>query len=187
MLLPHIYGVTKPPPRFESKGLFDMGKISFRIDSTLQGRLLDDEQTKINILIDTGATRAIVNKSFYDETPSLHIAPTFKLENPSLIRTPSQINPYMLVEECVLLLIEIQGHVFKIYAYILPHMDVTYDLILGQKPLYANHYTTGPILPGIYPRSLAPQCCMLTTTLQGPYFQGIDPRSPVRLYSSAAH
>ena len=35
-----------------------------------------------------------------------------------------------------MLLVEIQGHVFKIYAYILPHMDVTYDLILGQKSLY---------------------------------------------------
>ena len=127
---------AKPPPRFENKGLFDMGKISFKIDSTLQGKLLDDEQTKINILIDTGATRAIVNMAFYDKIPSLHIAPTFKLENPSVIRTPSQMNPYMLVEECVLLLVEIQGHVFKIYAYILPHMDVTYDLILGQKPLY---------------------------------------------------
>ena len=127
---------VKPPPRFENKGLFDMGKISFKIDSILQGKLLDDAQTKINILIDTGATRAIVNKAFYDKTPSMHMAPTFKLENPSLIRTPSQINPYMLVEECVLLLVEIQGHVFKIYAYILPHMDVSYYLILGQKPLY---------------------------------------------------
>ena len=127
---------AKPPPRFENKGLVDMGKISFKIDSTLQGKLLDDKQTKMNILIDTGATRAIVNKAFYDNTPSMHIAPTFKLETPSLIRTPSQINPYMLVEECVLLLVEIQGHIFKIYAYILPHMDVTYDLILGQKPLY---------------------------------------------------
>ena len=113
-----------------------MGKISFKIDSTLQGKLLDEEQTKVNILIDTGASRAIVNKAFYDHTPSMHIAPTFKLENLSLIRTPSQMNPYMLVEECVMLLVEIQGHVFKIYAYILPHMDVTYDLILGQKPLY---------------------------------------------------
>ena len=77
-----------------------------------------------------------MNKTFYDKTPSLHIAPTFKLETPSLIRTPSQMNPYMLVEECVVLLVEIQGHVFKIYACILPHMDVTYDLILGQKPLH---------------------------------------------------
>ena len=76
---------AKPPPRFENKGLFEMGKISFKIDSTLQGRLLDDEQTKVNILIDTGATR--VNKAFYDNTPSMHLAPTFKLETPSLIRT----------------------------------------------------------------------------------------------------
>ena len=127
---------AKPPPRFENKGLFDMGKISFKIDSTLQGKLLDENQTKVSILIDTGATRAIVNKAFHDITPSMQIAPTFKLETPSLIRTPSQINPYMLVEECVLLLVEIQGHVFKIYAYILPHMDASYDLILGQKPLY---------------------------------------------------
>ena len=127
---------AKPPPRFENKGLFYMGKISFKIDSTLQGKLLDDNQTKVSILIDTGATRAIVNKAFYDNTLSMHIAPTFKLETPSLIRTPSQIIPYMRVEECVLLSVEIQGHVFKIYAYILPHMDASYDLILGQKPLY---------------------------------------------------
>ena len=110
-----------------------MGKISFKIDSTLQGKLLDDNQTKVNILIDTGATRAIVKKAFYDNTPSMQATPIFKLETPSLIRTPSQVNPYMFVEECVLLLVEIQGHVFKIYAYILPQMDTSYDLILGQK------------------------------------------------------
>ena len=62
---------AKPLPILENKGMFDMGKISFKIDSTLQGKLLDDEQTKGNILIDTGATRAIVNKAFYDKTPSL--------------------------------------------------------------------------------------------------------------------
>ena len=127
---------ANPPPRFENKGMFDMGKISFKIDSTLQGKLLDENQTKVDILIDTGATRAIVNKAFYDNTPSMQTAPVFKLETPSLIRTPSQVNPYMFVEECVLLLVEIQGHVFKIYAYILPQMDTSYDLILGQKPLY---------------------------------------------------
>ena len=124
------------PPRFENKGMFDMGKISFKIDSTLQGKLLDENQTKVDILIDTGATRAIVNKAFYDNTPSMQTAPVFKFQTPSLIRTPSQVNPYMFVEECVLLLVEIQGHVFKIYAYILPQMDTSYDLILGQKPLY---------------------------------------------------
>ena len=48
----------------------------------------------------------------------MHIAPTFKLETSSLIRIPSQINPYMLVEEYVLLLVEIQDCVFKIYVYI---------------------------------------------------------------------
>ena len=47
---------AKPPPRFENKGLFDMAKISFKLDSTLQGKLLDDNQTKVSILIDTGAT-----------------------------------------------------------------------------------------------------------------------------------
>ena len=76
--------LANPPPRFENKGLFDKGKISFKIDSTLQGKLLDDKQTKVNILIDTGATRVIVNNTTI-----------FKLETPSLIRTPSQVNPYM--------------------------------------------------------------------------------------------
>ena len=127
---------AKPLPRFKNKGLFDMGKISFKIDSTLQGKLLDEEQTKINILIDTGATRAIVNKPFMIKLHLCIYIYTFKLENTSLIKTPSQMNPYMMVEECVVLLVEIQGHVFKFYAYILPHMDITYDLILGQKPLY---------------------------------------------------
>ena len=35
---------AKPLPRLENKGLFEMGKISFKIDSTLQGKLLDDKQ-----------------------------------------------------------------------------------------------------------------------------------------------
>ena len=78
--------------------MFDMGKISFKIDSTLQGKVLDENQTKVDILIDTGATKATVNKAFYDNTPSMQTAPVFKLETPSSIRTPSQVNPYMFVE-----------------------------------------------------------------------------------------
>ena len=42
----------------------------------------------------------------------------------------------MMVQECIDLLIQIQGHVFKINSYILPNMDTSYDLILGQKPMY---------------------------------------------------
>ena len=48
---------TKPPPRFESKGTFEMGKIAMNMDSTVQGTLLEGK-TKLNILIDSGASRA---------------------------------------------------------------------------------------------------------------------------------
>ena len=60
--------------------------------------------------------------------------PKYQLVEPADIRTPDRT--LMMVQECIDLLIQIQGHVFKINAYILPHMDTSYDLILGQKPMY---------------------------------------------------
>ena len=138
VLLPHICGVINQQNHcqgLKTKACLIWERFLLRlIVHCKENCLMTNNKDKY--LIDTGATRAIVNKAFYDKTPSLHLAPTFKLETPSAIRTPSQMNPYLIVEECVMLLVEIQGHVFKIYAYILPHMDVTYDLILGQKPLY---------------------------------------------------
>ena len=118
----------------ENKGTFDMGKIAMRIDSTVQGILLTPDKTKMEILIDSGATRALLNRDFYYKTPSLHDCPKYRLAKPALIRTPDRT--YMVVQECIDLLIKIQGHVFKINAYILPHMDTSYDMILGQKPMY---------------------------------------------------
>ena len=118
----------------ENKGIFDMGKIAMRMDSTVQGTLLSSDKTKMEILIDSGATRALLNREFYYKTPSLHDCPRYRLAKPALIRTPDKT--HMVVQECIDLLIKIQGHVFKINAYILPHMDTSYDMILGQKPMY---------------------------------------------------
>ena len=125
---------SKESAAFENKGNFDMGKIAMKIDSTIQGTLLTPDKTKMEILIDSGATRALLNRDFYLKTPSLHSCPRYRLAKPALIRTPDRT--HMVVLECIDLLIKIQGHVFKINAYILPHMDTSYDLILGQKPMY---------------------------------------------------
>ena len=118
----------------ENKGTFDMGKIAMKLDSTVQGTLLTPEESKVEILIDSGATRALLNRDFYWKTPSLQSCPRYRLAKPALIRTPDRT--HMVVLECIDLLLKIQGHVFKINAYILPHMDTSYDLILGQKPMY---------------------------------------------------
>ena len=118
----------------ENKGTFDMGKIAMKLDSTVQGTLLTPEESKVEILIDSGATRALLNRDFYWKIPSLQGCPRYRLAKPALIRTPDRT--HMVVSECIDLLLKIQGHVFKINAYILPHMDTSYDLILGQKPMY---------------------------------------------------
>ena len=118
----------------ENKGIFDMGKIAMKMDSTVQGTLLSPDKTKMEILIDSGATRALLNREFYYKTPSLHDCPRYRLARPALIRTPDKT--HMVVQECIDLLIKIHGHIFKINAYILPHMDTSYDMILGQKAMY---------------------------------------------------
>ena len=99
---------------FENKGDFDMGKIAMTMDNTVKGELLNPEKTKVEILIDSGATRALLNSEFYKKTPSLHACPKYKLAQPALIRTPDKT--YMMVEECIDMLMKIQGHVFKINA-----------------------------------------------------------------------
>ena len=118
----------------ENKGIFDMGKIAIRADCTVQGTLLNPEKNKMQILIDSGATRALLNRDYYYRTPSLYSCPRYHLPEPAYIRSADKT--LMMVHECIDLLIQIQGHVFKINAYILPHMDTQFDLILGQKPMY---------------------------------------------------
>ena len=80
-------------------------------------------------MIDLGATRALLNRDYYYRTPSLYSCPRYKLPEPAYIRSADRT--LMMVHECIDLLIQIQEHVFKINAYILPHMDTQYGLILG--------------------------------------------------------
>ena len=54
---------AEPQQRFESKGLFDMGKFPLSLTAHYRESYLM-MTNKDNILIDTGATRAIVNKVF---------------------------------------------------------------------------------------------------------------------------
>ena len=53
-----------------SKTWFDVGIFPFGCRATAYGYLVD--KTPCNTLFDTGASKAMLNKKFYDEYPTLH-------------------------------------------------------------------------------------------------------------------
>ena len=116
-----------------SSNHFDMGIIPMNLYSELAGHLLDN--TRVRVLIDSGATKSLLSKEFYDRNPILHGYPRYKI-NPRGIKTAGKNAKVLPVTECVNLIIKLRGHVFLINAYIVPDMCEEYDFILGQKTMY---------------------------------------------------
>ena len=97
------------------------------------GHLVDD--TRVRVLVDSGATKSLLSKEFYDRNPILHGYRKNKI-NSRGIKTAGKNAKVLPVTECVNLMIKSRGHMFLINAYIVPEMCEEYDFILRQKTMY---------------------------------------------------
>ena len=91
------------------------------------GKLLD--RTECQILLDMGASKPIMSKSYYMCCKSLHSLPTFTLKTERIQVGNGQFVSVLFI---IPVIIDVHGHRFEIYTLISEiHEDV--DLVLGSK------------------------------------------------------
>ena len=112
---------------------FTQGKIPINMNSETTGYLLDKTPIRVKTLMDSGASKPMISKKFYDEHPFLHRYPKYPVK-PRGIKVAN--NDIMKVNECVHIMIKFHGHVFEIIAYLVPDMCDDFDFIVGQKTMY---------------------------------------------------
>ncbi len=93
---------------------------------------------KMQILIDTGASKSICNRRWVKEVSKKRKL-TMYLVHKVHIRVAD--STYHQIQEVVQLTVIIQGHVFEVFALVLENMDPELDLILGSKSLFELEVT----------------------------------------------
>ena len=102
-----------------------MGIFLFNGRATTKGYLVD--KTHCFTFFDTGASKAMLNKTFFDEHPILHQYP-----NVQYMTQPTQVanDQLMTAKEAIKFLISFGGHTFEIIPYQLP-FSTSFKSILG--------------------------------------------------------
>ena len=90
-----------------------------------------EDKTPCYTLFDTGASKAMLNKKFYDEHPILHHYPKYPINVQPIQVANDQL---MTVKEATKCLISFGGHTFEIIAYLLP-FSTAFDFIFGLKTM----------------------------------------------------
>ena len=92
------------------------------------GKLSD--KTECSVLIDTGASKSYMSKSFYMRSRILHMIPKFA---PTTQRIQVGNGQYVVVLFIIPVIIEIHGHIFKV---LVSEIHDNVDLVLGMKNAY---------------------------------------------------
>ena len=98
-----------------TKTWFDMGIFSVDGRASRYGYLVD--KTPCFPLFDTDASKAMLNKKFYDVHPILHHYPKYPINVQPIQVANDQLMP---VKEAINFLISFGGHTFEIITYLLP-------------------------------------------------------------------
>ena len=112
-----------------TKTWFDMGIFQVGGRASTYGYLVDE--TPCYTLFDTGASKAMLNKKFYDEHPILHHYTKYPINVQPIHIANNQL---MTVKEAIKFLISFGGHTFEIIAYLLP-FSTAFDFIFGLKTM----------------------------------------------------
>ena len=94
------------------------------------GKLLDG--TECQILLDTGATKSYMSKSYYLQCKTLHVLPKFS-SNTQRIQVGN--GQYVSVRFVIPVIIDIHGHRFEIFTLVSKIQD-NVDLIMGMKNIF---------------------------------------------------
>ena len=94
------------------------------------GRLLDD--TKCQLLLDTGASKSFMSRSFYMQCKSLHTLPKFASTTQRIQVGNGQCVSVLFI---IPIIVDIHGHRFKIYT-LVSEIHENVDLVLGIKNVF---------------------------------------------------
>ena len=94
------------------------------------GKLLN--KTECSILIDTGASKSYMSKSFYIRSKTLYALPKFA---PATQRIQVGNGQYVSVLFIIPVIIEVYGHIFEVFTLVSEIHD-NVDLVLGMKNAY---------------------------------------------------
>ena len=104
-----------------------LGIFQFDGRATTYGYLVDKKPCYT--LFDTGASKAMLNKKFYDEHPILHHYPKHSINVQPIQVENDQV---MTVKGAIKSFISFGGHTFEIIVYLLP-FSTSFDYIFGLK------------------------------------------------------
>ena len=111
---------------------FKQGEFPINLHSEKQGELMGGTNIKVTTLMDTGCSKPILNRKFYDKHPYLQKMPHYPIQS---IRVIVADDGVIKVTEAIQFMIRFHGHVFEFIAY-LADMSETFDFVIGQKSMY---------------------------------------------------
>ena len=111
---------------------FKQGRFPIGIDGEATAHLLDNTPIPVKTLIDSGASRPILNKYFYDAHPFLHTYPRYKIATRGMVIGNDTVLP---CNEAIAIMVKFSGHVFHMICYLL-ECSKDYGLYIGQKAMY---------------------------------------------------
>ena len=111
---------------------FKQGKFPINLHSETQGELMDGTNIKVTTLMDTGCSKPILNRKFYDKHPYLQKMPHYPIQSIGVIVADDGV---IKVTEAIQFMIRFHGHVFEFIAH-LADMSETFDFVIGQKSMY---------------------------------------------------
>ena len=111
---------------------FKQGKFPINLQAESQGELMNGSHINVTTLIDTGCSKPILNKKFYDKHPYLYEMPHYTIQSIGVVVADDGV---IKVTEAIQFMIKFHGHVFEFIAY-LADMSHTFDFVIGQKSMY---------------------------------------------------
>ena len=102
----------------------------YQSKGNMLGKLLD--KTECQLLLDTGASKSLMSKSFYMHCKSLHSLPEFASKTQRIQVGNGQFVSVLFVIQVI---IEVHGHRFEIYTLVSEIYD-NVDLVLGIKNIF---------------------------------------------------
>ena len=99
---------------------FPEGNFHITTKGETTGYLLDGTPIRVKTLVDSGATKPILNTKFYNRTEFLHQYPKFKIKARKIKVADGRT---IVIDECVNMLISFGSHVFEMIVYLLDMDD----------------------------------------------------------------
>ena len=115
------------PTSWFPRGYFNMNR-----HGVTMGKLANGSQIKVYTLLDSGATKPMLNKRFYEQTPFLHSYPRYNIK-PRSIKVVD--NNYINVSECIKFVISFSCHYFEFITYLVNMLD-DFDFVIGSKSMF---------------------------------------------------